>query len=286
MLRKSEKDRDQGSGVSMGRACQYPRRAARVARTSFITRLTLFLLFTTHCSLFTPSAHAARPLVTEDAVVAGKGISQLEVGIDYTKVGDKGEGTTLLFSPIHGVMEDTEFSLKAPYLFARPQDPSKAEGFGDTSFIMKHLFVHEDEKMPAILIKMAIKLPSGNKDKGLGTGETNVGFLGVLTKGFGQATIHLNGGYTFVGNQNAGRYNNEVNYGVAGEYAVGKKVGIVGEVYGLYHPDYKAEEIERRALLGLTYRTNDTLTLDIAGKRGLTGASDEYGLIAGVTITF
>lgn len=243
------------------------------------------MLFTFHFSLCT-DAHAARPLVTEDAVVAGKGITQLEVGIDYTKVGNKGEGTTLLISPIHGATEDTEFSLKLPYIFGRPDNPSNVEGWGDVSFIMKHLIVDEGDKNPAFLVRMAIKLPTGDEEKGLGTGDANLGFLGVLTKNIGSSTIHLNLGYTFVGNQDEGSDNNEVNLGIAGEYGIGKKTRIVGEIYGLYHPDYEAREIERRALLGLTYRLDDTLTFDCAAKRGLEGASDEYGIIGGVTITF
>lgn len=253
--------------------------------TSHVLRLMFFALLTLHFGLCA-EAQAARPLVTEDAVVAGRGITQLEVGVDYTRIGDKGEGTTLLVSPIHGVMEDTEFYLNFPYIFRRPDSPSKGDGWGDVSFVMKHLIAEEDKKIPAFLIRMSLKLPSGDKDKGLGTGDTNVGFLGVLTKGFGPATIHLNAGYTFVGRQNESRHDNEVNYGIAGEYAVGKKTRVVGEVYGLYHPAYEAEEIERRAMLGLTYRINDTLTVDCAAKKGFQGASDEYGLIAGMTITF
>ncbi len=253
--------------------------------TSYVSRRTFFLLFILHFALCT-DVHAARPLVTEDAVVAGKGITQLEMGIDYTKAGNRGEGMTLLLSPIHGVAEDTEFSLKVPYIIAKPYDPSKVDGWGDTSFIMKHLLVAEDEKTPAFLIRMALKLPTGDKDKGLGTGDTNVGFLGALTKDFNPATIHLNIGYTFVGDQNTGRYNNEVNYGIAGEYGIGKKFRVVGEIYGLYHPDYKAAEIERRILLGLTYRIDDTFTIDLAAKRGLEGTGDEYGFIGGLTITF
>ena len=249
------------------------------------TITTLFLLFTFHFA-FCTDVQAARPLVTEDAVVAGKGITQLEMGIDYTKAGNRGEGITLLLSPIHGVMEDTEFSLKVPYIIAKPYDPSKVDGWGDTSFIMKHLLVAEGEKIPAFLIRMALKLPTGDKDEGLGTGDTNVGFLGALTKNFGQATMHLNAGYTFVGDQKESSRDNEVNYGIAGEYGIGKKFRVVGEIYGLYHPDYKAAEIERRALLGLTYRIDDTFTIDLAAKRGLEGTGDEYGFIGGVTITF
>lgn len=248
-------------------------------------RLIALLLFTI---LYLPlsEAFAARPLVTEDAAVAGKGVTQLELGVDYTKTGNKVEGTTVLLSPINGITEDTEFSLKVPYIIAKPYDPSKVDGWGDTSFIMKHLLVAADENTPAFLIKMALKIPTGDKDKGLGTGETNLGFLGVLTKEFNRAALHLNIGYTFVGNQNKGRDNNEVNYGIAGEYGAGKKVRVVGEVYGLYHPDYKAAEIERRALLGLTYWIDDTFTFDLAAKRGLEGTGDEYGFIGGLTITF
>lgn len=258
----------------------------RLRLTSHVSRLTFFLLFTLHFGLCA-EAQAARPLVTEDAVVAGRGITQLEAGVDYTKIGDKGEGTTLLITPIHGVMEDTEFYFKIPYIFGRPDIPSmKAEGWGDISFVMKHLLAEEDKKMPAFLISMSIKLPSGDKDKGLGTGDTNVGFLGVVTKGFGPATLHLNAGYTFVGRQKESRQDNQVNYGIAGEYAVGKKTHLVGEVYGLYHPAYESEEIERRAMLGLTYRINDTLTVDCAAKRGFLGARDEYGFVGGLTITF
>ena len=269
MLRESEKS-GQGSGI-------------RGQRPYF----SIFLLLATCYLLLATSALAARPLVTEDAVVAGKGITQFEAGLDYTKLKDVGEGTALLLSPIHGVTEETEFSLRVPYILGRPESPSKVEGWGDTSFIMKHLVAEENKNTPAFLLRMAIKLPTGDKDEGLGTGDTNVGFLGAITKNIGPSTIHLNIGYTFVGDQK-GEANdkNELNYGIAGEYGIGKKTKVAGEIYGLYHPDYKAEEIERRALIGLTYRLDDTFTMDIAAKRGLEDASDENGLIIGVTVTF
>lgn len=255
--------------------------------SSFKLFFTCILYLVSCIPFFISDAHAARPLVTEDAVLAGKGVSQLEVGVDYTKVRDKGEGTALLITPIHGVTEDTEFYLKLPYIYGRPGDPSNVEGWGDISFYMKHLFAEESNVTPAAAVRMAIKIPSGDKGKELGTGDTNVGFLGVFTKNIGLSTIHLNVGFTFVGDQKD-RYNNknEVNYGIAGEYGIWKKTRLVGEVYGLYLPDYKAAEIERRGLLGITYRLNDTFTFDCAAKRGLGGYGNEYGFIAGVTSTF
>lgn len=255
---------------------------ATISRIAF----SILALCTLHFALCA-DVHAARPLVTEDAVVAGKGITQFEAGLDYTKIKDGGEGTTILLSPIYGVAEETEFSLKVPYILGRPESPPKVEGWGDTSFVMKHLIAEENKNTPAFLLRMTIKLPTGDKDKDLGTGDTNVGFLGAVTKNIGSSTIHLNLGYTFVGDQKV-EYNkkNELNYGIAGEYGIGKKTRVVGEIYGLYYPDYKAEEIERRALIGLTYRLDDTFTVDIAAKRGLEDTSDENGLIAGMTITF
>lgn len=262
-----------------GRACPCPRRATA---TSHILRL----IFIAYC-LLPVSVYAARPLATEDAVVAGKGITQFEAALDYTKIKDVGEGTSLLLSPIHGVTEETEFSLRVPYILGRPESPSKVEGWGDVSFIMKHMLVEENKNIPAALLRMTIKLPTGDEEKDLGTGDTNIGFLGAITKNIGSSTIHLNLGYTFVGDQkDEPNDKNELNYGIAGEYGVGKKTRVVGEIYRLYDIDYKAEETKRRALIGLTYRLDDTFTMDIAAKRGLEDASDEYGLIMGMTVTF
>ena len=103
----------------------------------------------------------------------------------------------------------------------------------DINLVIKTLIIPEREYMPTFLLKTQVKLSNGDERKGLGSGDEDIGFAGVLTKQLGAFIVHANLGYTFVGKkERPNSFKNYILYGFAFEYSINEKLKIVGEIYG------------------------------------------------------
>lgn len=234
-------------------------------------------------------SYAGRPFSTEDAGVAGKGIAQLELSAEYARQDNGDKDYTFLFVPIYGITERLEFSVEFPYRLTRPEVGDDEEGFEDVNLVLKGLIIEEGDKTPAFLIKAVLKLDNGNEGKGLGSGDKDLSIVAVATKVIGPLTLHANLGYTFVGKDYDLILKDYIIYGITGEYAVGEKVKVVGELYGESNSHFDVDAFHHhdlQALLGMTYQWKEKVMADIALKVGLTDDSPDYGFTAGLSITF
>jgi len=73
---------------------------------------------------------------------------------------------------------------------------SGAVGIGDIAISAKALLHEEEQLAPAIAGRFALKLPTGDDDRALGSGEVDVGLGLALEKTFGPVRIYVNTGLT------------------------------------------------------------------------------------------
>jgi Protein of unknown function (DUF3187) len=136
----------------------------------------------------------------------------LEMPLLYTWEG-------FLDGPIKGFEDVTGF--KRTIRFERPQylfsyflqkdgrdalqGTSGAVGIGDLAFSAKALLRGEGQWAPAVAGRFALKLPTGDEDRALGSGEVDVGLGVALEKTFGPVRLYFNTGLTIpTGNPFAG----------------------------------------------------------------------------------
>lgn len=244
-----------------------------------ITVLSLVISITSKLSF------AYRPLGTEDAGVAGKGVSQLELSLDYLKWnGDKEQ--VFLFVPIYGVTDNLELSLEVPYLVHDFKENPSNDGIGDINIVAKYLLIQEGDKNPAFTVKGVVKLDNGDYNKGLGSGDKDYSLFAVFSKSFKDLTLHAQLGYTLVGDEKDENLRNIFLYGFAFDYGVTETFHIVGEINGNRHPDSSEPKDPRIALIGLTYKLSEKVILDAAFKKGLTSSTSDWGTTVGASITF
>jgi hypothetical protein len=82
---------------------------------------------------------------------------------------------------------------------------SGAVGIGDIAVSTKAVLREEGQWAPAIAGRFALKLPTGDDDRALGSGEVDVGLGLALEKAFGPVRLYLNTGLTIpTGNPFAG----------------------------------------------------------------------------------
>lgn len=232
---------------------------------------------------------AYRPLGTEDAGVAGKGVAQTEISWDYLKW-DNDEldhENAFLLVPIYGVTEDIEVSMEIPYLIHDLKGGDSEEGIGDINLVAKYLLMQEGERNPAFTVKGAAKLDNGDYDRGLGSGDKDYSLFAVASKSIGQVTVHGQVGYTWVGDRKDENLRDITLYGIAFDYALTEPFHILAEINGNRHPDQTTEEDDpRNALAGITYKVSDNLTLDAAYKWGLSDSVPDWSTTMGASITY
>lgn len=229
------------------------------------------------------NASAYRPLGTEDAGVAGKGVAQAEVSWDYLKWGNDEleHERVLMLVPIYGLTDNLELSAEIPYLIHDLKGDGSEDGVGDINLVAKYLVIQEGDRSPAFAVKGVLKLDNGDEDKGLGSGDKDYSLFAVASKTVGPVTLHGQLGYTWVGSADDDHL-----YGMALDYAVTEPFHLLAEINGKRHPDRKEEENPRDALAGITYKVSDHLTLDAAYRWGLSDASPDWSTTAGASITY
>ncbi|MBI5700149.1 transporter [Candidatus Saganbacteria bacterium] len=234
--------------------------------------------------IITP-ALAYRPLGTEDAGVAGKGVVQTEVGFDYLKWNDGKIERNLLWAPIYGLTDNLEVSAEIPYLFHANPDGTSPSGVGDINLVVKGLLADENEKSPAVAVKGVVKLDNGDYGSGLGSGDKDYSLFAVASKTLGRYMVHAQVGYTRVGKAQNAALRDIPLYGLAFDYSLTDAFHLLAEINGNRHPDSAATDDPRNWLMGITYKLSDKIILDLAGRGGLTKASPDWSLTTGLSAT-
>ena len=105
----------------------------------------------------------------------------------------------------YGILPNVQLHLLAPFEYVKPEGQSSRYGYGDTELGVKFRFIQETDSNPQVGIFPIAVLPTGNEDKGLGAGETQVFFPLWLQKSWGPWKTYGGGGYGInpgMGNQN------------------------------------------------------------------------------------
>jgi hypothetical protein len=231
------------------------------------------------------NSFAYRPLATEDAGVAGKGMAQVEMSQDYFKWNGDRENV-LLFVPIYGITERIELSLEIPYLFHNPAEEKSVDGIGDINFVGKFLLLEEKDTRPAFTLKGVVKTKSGDEKKGLGSGDIDYSLVAVASKTIGDLTLHGMLGYTFVGENGDENIKDIYLYGVAADYGITEKFHIVAEIAGNRHPDRAQPDNPLSSLVGVTYKVSDKIILDGGVRYGFNDSVPKWSTTIGVSLAF
>ena len=231
-------------------------------------------------------AYAYRPLATEDAGVAGKGVAQLEVSADYLRWDNGDEEGNLLLVPIYGLTDWWEISLEIPWQLHGPQDEGIRVGIGDMNAVSKFLVLQEGSRRPSVVLKGVVKTNSGNPDHGLGSGDLDYSLVAAASKALGRFTLHAMFGYAFVGDNGDPNIRNIFVYGVAADLDLTERFHLVAEVNGKRHPDRLVSSHPVDGLLGATYRVSDAVTVDGGLRFGFTEAAPSLNTTLGASFTF
>lgn len=185
-----------------------------------------------------------------------------------------------------GLGDRFEVSVSAPWSrIDIKKSGSNEAGLGDGIARLKWNFLSSETYALRLSAIASVTLPTGDKDKGLGTGKSDPGFAIALDKEYGIVTWHALIGYLKRQEENV---DNQVFYGAGLEYMPVNNLSLITEVSGYaWTAQVAGRDDSTRVMVGGRYYIGDwaSLTLGYGSWGGGTGsASPNYMYMAGVTV--
>ncbi|MDO3376862.1 transporter [Geoalkalibacter halelectricus] len=241
------------------------------------------------------TARAIQPLVTDDADTEGKGGILVEFSnelsfdrqkIDGETLRARDNETTLTLS--YGLLDNLDLILEVPYLHARAKFAGETEsenGLGDLGLEVKWRF--HDSNLAALALVPAITLPTGDEDRGLGSGKVSYGLTFIATKEFDPIDVHLNLGYAhnrFKLVEDRVENRRDIwSASVAAVHDLTPRLDLVADI-GIERHEVKGSSLHPAfGLAGLVFALRENLDLDAGVKFGLSRSEPDFALLVGLT---
>lgn len=252
-----------------------------------ITRKTCIAAAAILAVAFGVSAEAAHPLLTEDTGTQGEGNYQLELMVDRTRDHPAGVRvrelqTTAVLS--YGIGENADLQLGLPYLRQHTHDVlgrHAEKGPLDVSLDLKWRFFKEDDL--SLGLKPGITLPTGNENRGFGTGRTTWGALFILSYEPDPWAIHTHAGYRRNNNSEDQR-NTLAHISAALTWKATEQLKLVADLSADSNPDRHDRSWLRYSVLGFIYSATPKLDFDIGLKHGHGPAAADRSFMFGATL--
>lgn len=237
---------------------------------------------------------AAHPLITDDAGTQGKGKFQLELNGQYDSDKETVDGITtkttggeMAATLSYGIVENVDLVLTLPYQWVKVEEggliTSDEDGISDVVLEAKWRFFEKSGY--SLALKPGIIFPTGDDDKGLGTGRTGGHLFLVGSKELGAWAFHANLGY--MRNENKSDEEKDLwHASLATTWEAVKNLKLVANIGIERNPDKSSSIDPAFAIGGIIYSVAKNVDLDCGVKYGLTSSETDWSLLAGVAIRF
>lgn len=185
------------------------------------------------------------------------------------------------FEVNYGVLPDVQLHLIAPFEYVKPEGQSSHHGYGDMELGAKFRFIQETDSSPQVGVFPVVVLPTGDKDKGLGSGEVQTFLPLWVQKSWGPWKTYGGGGYWI----NPGTDNKDYwFFGWLVQRDITKYLALGVE---LYHqtPNVEGGESRTGFNIGTTINFNEMHHLLLSAGKDFSG-SNYASFYAGYQLTF
>ena len=248
------------------------------------------LLIGLFIELSTSISFAFRPFRTEDAGISPIGFFAVELGNEFRKTHD-GKDNVTTFALTYGLLDWIETEIDFALLTLRPDSGKNEFGFGDTVLLSKFKILgekgvlYDNDLFPDMVIRPSVLIPTGDEDRGTGSGQIELGILLVLEKTFWKVGSRANIGYlasndpTFDEN-----FEDRFFYGVQADVPLfTERLRFGSEITGQFA---SGEGSPLFSLTGLVFQVTENIVLDGGVELGLKNAGSAVTVIVGITFGF
>lgn len=180
-----------------------------------------------------------------------------------------------------------DYTIKSRILWKNDISES---GCGDSTLGFKYKIFDNPTYQTRGAVGLGFKFPTGNDDKGLGTGETDFTIFTAFSKNFERIVAHLNLGYTMTGDPNTRFYPDGLAdkffYNIGIEYPHTHNVTVMAEVAG---EDWGAEGCKVDVIPGIRYTPTENFSFEVAVPISVTNDQRygyNYRLVLGLNTFF
>jgi len=235
-----------------------------------------------------PSGFAYHPLITDDTGTQGRGGFQYELNVEYGHDSEEGVKTdqwTIGMTFTYGLVDTLDISAGIPYLYLKEKDGEtiKEDGIGDLTLDIKYRFYEKDGLR--IALKPGLSFPTGNYERGLGSGRISGRIFLIIDKEFETVTLFLNTGY--IRNENKVEERKDLwHMSLAGEYRLMESLKIALNTGIETNPEKGSNTHLIFLLGGIVYSVTDSFDLSGGIKTGLSSAETDLSVLTGITVRF
>jgi hypothetical protein len=189
-----------------------------------------------------------------------------------------------------GIFSNVEAGVSFGGLFEERNEATGKDrecGIGDLEFAAKWKFFPGTKWIPRQALAVAVKLPTAEDGKGLGSGRTDYDITWVASVDLSEVvTVHLNAGYTWIGEPSGEDVGDVAHYGTAVEFQLTDVVQWVGEMFAEKELQGDTQTVVS-CNIGFRWNPTENLTLDIAAGTGLHGNdTPDISFTTGLTLCF
>ncbi len=235
------------------------------------------------------AASAAHPLITDDTGTMGTGKAQLEMTGEYGHDKEDGGSTTTTegaASLSYGLSDSLDLVVGLPFQYFREKDAKTTmseHGFSDASIEVKWGF-YENNGL-SFALKPGLTLPTGEDEKGLGTGKVSSSLFSIISKEKDPWAFHLNLGY--IRNENTlGEEEDIWHASIASTLGVTEELTAVANIGLESNTDELAGTDPAFFLAGLIYALSEEFDIDCGIKYGINDSEPDYTVLAGIIWKF
>ena len=156
-------------------------------------------------------------------------------------------------------------------------------GISDTVFDVKWRFFEKDGL--GLAFKPGVSFPTGDDEKGLGTGKTGYHLFFIASQEIAPWAFHLNLGY--IANENKGDEEKNIwHASLAATYDVVENLKLVGNIAVEKNRDTAADNDPAFILGGIIYSITKSFDVDFGVKYGFTSSETDWSILAGTSFRF
>ncbi|VVE18597.1 transporter [Pandoraea aquatica] len=236
-----------------------------------------------YLALFCPiSAFAAHPLTSDDTGTQGDGNWQFETNGEVTsKQQDIGRQTLWNSTLTRGFGEALDLYVNVPYTNIQNRSESAGSGVGDVETGAKWRMY--DDGAFSVGLKPYLTFPSGNDQRGLGTGRVNAGATLLAQYQIDDWTFLANAGGAYQANRQ-GQRQGVWKASAAVLYRVLPSTQLILDVGTSQNPDFAQKTNPAFMILGAIYSPTSWMDLDVGYRRGLNPQTYDYSWMGGLTV--
>jgi len=238
---------------------------------------------------------AAIPLITDDTGTQGKGKFQAEVLGEYSSDKElvaenepwlKSQQNGVTAAITYGVVDTVDIVFSLPYQSVRIDDGTETQrenGFADSAIEAKWRFFEKNSF--SLAVKPGLTLPTGNENKGLGSGKPTYYLYLIASKELGLWSLHSN--IAYIRNENKNDERNDIwHASLATTFEVIKNLKLVGDMGVESNPDRLSTTAAAYILGGFIYSPLENFDIGLGIKGGLTKPESDLAIRGGVTWRF